>query len=56
MHTYNIMKMCTAAIDVYGKDLIDGDLLLTGAFCHDLALVSLISHRVAVMQQPFLSL
>ena len=37
MHTYNIMKMCTAAIDVYGKDLIDRDLLLTGAFCHDLA-------------------
>ena len=36
MHTYNIMQMCEAAGRVYGDDLIDMDLLLTGAFCHDM--------------------
>jgi Predicted HD-superfamily hydrolase len=36
MHTYNIMQMCEATGRVYGDDLIDMDLLLTGAFCHDM--------------------
>jgi 3'-5' exoribonuclease len=36
MHTYNIMQMCLAAGQVYGYDIINMDLLLTGAFCHDM--------------------
>ena len=36
MHTYNIMQMCAAAGRVYGYDIIDMDLLLTAAFCHDM--------------------
>ena len=36
MHTYNIMQMCLAAGQVYGSDIINMDLLLTGAFCHDM--------------------
>ncbi len=36
MHTCNIMRMCRAAGEVYGTELVDMDLLLAGAFCHDM--------------------
>jgi 3'-5' exoribonuclease len=37
MHVYNMMQMSEAIGKIYGGDLIDMDLLLTGTFCHDMA-------------------
>lgn len=36
MHTYHVMRLCSAVSSIYG-DLVNHDLLLTGALCHDIA-------------------
>ena len=35
MHTHNIMRLAVSVSEIYG-DMIDRDLLLVGAFCHDM--------------------